>query len=278
MSKAEYFFSVGLAAVAVAAGFLFGGPIWGFVFLAVAIICFFLWFKYRAEERENQDLTDLFGGEPIPGASGTEAKDSLVAEMRGADLVVKGYSDLGMKLRNGESLLPKITVPGFEYPDLQWNAQEQMWMRGWGSKGLAFSVRNDMDDSGRGVDAFGVRAQVLFRYANGFPGSSFSALPWVDEKCGIVDIPAGTEKSFIIGIECPGGKGSGWMGYSNSRLAKDEHPKQLHSTFLPDTGIMTVKVIGLVGDEPMTLHESYHDWRIDYGTNHPFFTQITKPQ
>ena len=65
MSRTNYYFTIGITAVAIAAGFLFGGPIWGFVFLAIGIIFLFLWFRARAEEGEGR-LEDISGGGETP--------------------------------------------------------------------------------------------------------------------------------------------------------------------------------------------------------------------
>ncbi|MGB8768413.1 MAG: hypothetical protein WCC92_02275 [Candidatus Korobacteraceae bacterium] len=61
MSRSEWF-TVGVSAVAIAAGFFLGGPVWGFIFLAIAIIAFFLWNRAGREEQDGPDVGSLFNG------------------------------------------------------------------------------------------------------------------------------------------------------------------------------------------------------------------------
>jgi hypothetical protein len=76
---------------------------------------------------------------------------------------------------------PKLTVYGYQYPDLELDAN-QVWQCQGSQKGLAFNVRNDMYDNGAGTDAAGVRVQVIFLHSNGVPGPSFSTVPWIGER------------------------------------------------------------------------------------------------
>ncbi len=69
MSKSTLFCIIGIAAVATAAGFLFGGPVWGFAILAIAILSFVIWSRARKEQGEG-GLESLFaGGIPNPSES-----------------------------------------------------------------------------------------------------------------------------------------------------------------------------------------------------------------
>jgi hypothetical protein len=116
---------------------------------------------------------------------------------------------------------PNLVIYGHTYPDLECGSDSvwRPWRSGHRSKGLVLNIRNDPREDGTGTDAIGVRTQVLFTHSNGYPGPSFSALPRIGERYGIVGIPTGTEKQVLVGIKMgPGGQGHGWMGYATSRL------------------------------------------------------------
>jgi hypothetical protein len=73
MSKSALFITIGIAAVATAAGFLFGGPILGFALLAIAISSFVLWSRSQRESQGADSVESLFAG-GIPNPSDSESR------------------------------------------------------------------------------------------------------------------------------------------------------------------------------------------------------------
>jgi hypothetical protein len=120
MSKSALFCIIGIAAVATAAGFLFGGPIWGFIILAVAILSFVLWSRAQRENQGADGLESLFAG-GIPSPSGAEFRQRDPAALLPSDPKIavevehsrdqESFPATGIKIRNvGGSGLHKLRL------------------------------------------------------------------------------------------------------------------------------------------------------------------------
>jgi hypothetical protein len=298
MGKTELYFGYGLGLAGVALPYLIehlsGSTTTATVVcvlcLLAATVLLFLGYRSKAQVDGDAVAVGLFGGEiPPPPASELRQPEGIGQTGTPPFSLVRPYMERVSEqiFRNVEEVnrranqrKPKLVVFGYAYPDLCCG-DDCVWRSGVGSKALVFNIRNDPHEDGVGIDAAGVRAQILFTYSNGWPGPSFSPLPWIGERYGIINIPTGTERQLLIGIKMgPGGSAQGWMGYTTSRLNQDQDgdPDVLRGNSLADNGVLTLKLIAVVGGDALVVHESYREWMVDFGLNHPTFREIPKPQ
>ncbi len=176
---------------------------------------------------------------------------------------------------------PNLKISGFAYPSVALRP-DGVWRHeniadATNSKALVFNVRNDAYKDGFGFEAKSVRAQLFFEYDDRIPGPSFSPLAWLWEPHGIIDIPVGTEKQLLVGVKLVSG---GWMGYTNSRLFSTDvyDSGRMRGDYLPDrTVTMILLLIADVQGSSKVIFKAYFDWKVDYGTNHPIFSQKPEP-
>ena len=173
---------------------------------------------------------------------------------------------------------PNIMMIGYQYLWLRTD-ENHIWRETWrdsgdGQKALLFTFINNPESNGKGVDAFGVRAQVTFEYDTEAPGPNFSPVPWLDEELSFVDMPLGVEKKLVMGTGA--GPQKGWFGYKNNRInagwTKTANP--LESNPIPDRGKMRVRIIASIDGKSEVIWVACFSWKIDFNPNHPWFNQI----
>lgn len=175
---------------------------------------------------------------------------------------------------------PNLMIYGFAYPDIALHA-DGIWRHDYSEgtrKGLVLNIRNDTYEDGTGIEGKAIRAQLFFEYDKGIQGPSFSPLPWVSESYGMIDIPVGTQKQVLIGVKCSSG---GWMGYANTRLNSTHAGEKnaMLGDYLPDRPVtMTLVLIADVFGHSKAIFKAYFDWKVDYSSNHPSFSQKPAPR
>ncbi len=95
------------------------------------------------------------------------------------------------------------------------------------------------------VDVCELRAEIAWNGIGKFGQPHFCPAAWVDEKCGMVDIPVGYSKKLVLaswsGVKVD--EGIHFYGYSNCRVNADDK-NRLCSELIPIMGSFVLKLIG----------------------------------
>jgi hypothetical protein len=158
---------------------------------------------------------------------------------------------------------PRLIYAAYQFVNATYDKEAAFWREQWSEhapKAFVLHFANlTYDDDSKGIPALGVRASVIWQYHNGAPGPSFFPAAWIDEECGLVDIPVGFSKKLIVGIKSGSEGGYYWNGYSNPRIdANDKH--NLDGQTVPYLGTMLVKLIGETGE---VWFENKWEWEED---------------
>jgi hypothetical protein len=149
-----------------------------------------------------------------------------------------------------------------------------IWREKWeqySTKAFVFHFRNEVYDGGGGESAI-VKAQLSWEYKHGAVGVTFSPGAWMDEPCGVVEIPVGWSKKLIIGIRNGPSGTFYWDGYSNPRI-KSTDTHRLDGQPIPYDGFLTIKLIGATNE---IWFEGRFRWTEDLQhQSHPSVTRLS---
>lgn len=171
---------------------------------------------------------------------------------------------------------PRLIVYAHRYLDVALEHDTGIWKEsnpqdGYKRKSLIFQIRNDVHDDKSGIPADGLRAQLIWKYANGNPGPNLSPVPWLDEPLGIIDIPVGATARLLVGTK----NQNYWDGWANLRTSGSARPAN-ENDMLPHHGILLMRMIG--GKNNKVWFEAHLSWKIHPAYNHPEFCQITEAE
>src|SRR5262249_43302674 len=147
----------------------------------------------------------------------------------------------------------------FQFIDVHFDQTARIWREGYSQyarKAFVLHFENRPSENGKGAPAEKLRAQIFWTYDNGSPGPTFSPSFWIDEGCGMIDIPVGWAKKLLIGIKTGLEGGYYWEGYSNPRIKiGDKHA--MDGQPVPSHGTMLLKLIDATDE---VLYEQKFGW------------------
>jgi hypothetical protein len=231
MRLRELLFQIGLILLAIVLGAVFGTFV-GYIAAGVLAIAFISQRVLQKEEGQESESQGLFDG-PVPWA------ERVVPERK-----------------------PRLIWTAFQFVDAIYDKESAFWREGWHEyrrKAFVIHFANLLYDDGKGVPALKVRAQIIWQYHHGAPGPLFFPAAWIDEECGLIDIPVGFSKKLIIGMKSGSEGGYYWEGYSNPRIdGNDKH--RLDGQPVPNHGTLLVKLIGATDE---VWYEQKWEWEED---------------
>lgn len=175
--------------------------------------------------------------------------------------------------RKEKSRKPRLVHVAYQFVNVIFDSNSGIWRERssqYHSRAFVFHFTNEVYEDGGGEPA-NLRAQIAWMYENGVVGVTFSPAAWVDEECGMVDIPVGWSKKLIIGVKTGSGLEAFWMGYSNPRVKLgDKH--SLDGQALPLSGTMLIKLIGTTNE--VWYEQKFHYQEDSYGA-HPRVTPLS---